>query len=63
MKNTLFKSIAVIALSLLMITCTKEKQELQNQTDQITDEQLIERVNWFAEAANDLKDGKYLKSG
>ncbi|PKP48720.1 MAG: hypothetical protein CVT94_07575 [Bacteroidetes bacterium HGW-Bacteroidetes-11] len=63
MKNTLFKSIAVIALSLLMITCTKEKQESQNQTDQITDEQLIERVNWFAEAANDLKDGKYLKSG
>jgi len=63
MKNTLSKSIAAIALSLLMVTCAKEKQETLNQTDPITDKQLIERVNWFSEAANDLKDGKYLKSG
>lgn len=63
MKTTFIKSIAVIALSLLMVTCTKEKQETQTQSDQISDEQLIEQVNWFAESANDLKDGKFLKTG
>lgn len=63
MKTTLSKSIAVIAVSLMMVTCTKEKQELTTITQPNTDDQLIEQVNWFAKAANDLKDGKYLKTG
>lgn len=63
MKKTLFKSLAVIALAMMMITCTKEKQDLPKNNNDMTDDQLVDRVHWFMDAAQEVKEGKYLKDG
>jgi len=48
---------------MIMSSCTKEKTESTDPSIPQTDEQLVSQVQWFMDAANEVKEGKYLKSG
>ena len=46
-----------------MYSCTKEKSESATPAAALSDEQLEGQGHWFMDAAKDVKEGKYLKSG
>ncbi len=62
--RTLLLTLSAILISIVtMISCTKEKSETATPAAALSDEQLVGQVHWFMEAAKDVKEGKYLKSG
>jgi len=62
--RTLLLTFTAIFISIVtMISCTKEKVESTVSKTTPSDEQLVSQVHWFMDAAKDVKEGKYLKSG
>jgi hypothetical protein len=56
-------AVSVILLGFAGASCKKEKSETIAPTTTQSDEQLVNNVHWFMDAAQDVKEGKILKSG
>ncbi len=56
-------AVSVILLGFVVASCKKEKSETIAATTTQSDEQLVNNVHWFMDAAKDVKEGKILKSG
>lgn len=63
MRTLLLTLTAILISIVIMISCTKEKSEATTPAAALSDEQLVGLVHWFMDAAKDVKEGKYLKSG
>jgi hypothetical protein len=64
MRTLLLTLSALLLISIVaMYSCTKEKSETATPSAALSDEQIVSKVNWFMDAAKDMKEGKYLKSG
>jgi hypothetical protein len=63
MRSVLFTLTVLLVSIVAMISCSKEKTETAISVAAPTDEQLVNQVHWFMDAAKNLKEGKYLKSG
>lgn len=63
MKTLLFYASVTITLLIFLSSCTKEKPDSPLAVSPQSDEQLVSQVHWFMDAAKDVKEGKYLKSG
>jgi hypothetical protein len=62
MKNFLFLAFFILGIIGFM-SCAKEKTLKDIPTIPVKDKQLVKQVHWFMDAAQEVKDGKYLKSG
>ncbi|MEI8047019.1 MAG: hypothetical protein WCI92_06550 [Bacteroidota bacterium] len=54
---------SILAVVFIAMACAKEKTEVISQSNLVNDDQLVNQVNWFMDAAKDVKEGNYLKSG
>jgi len=63
MKTLLFYASVTITLFIFLSSCTKEKPDSPLVASPQSDEKLVSQVHWFMDAAKDVKEGKYLKSG
>lgn len=63
MRTLLLTLSALLLISIVgMYSCTKEKSETATPAAALSDEQIVSQVNWFMDAAKEVKEGKYLKS-